>query len=601
MEKLAVTAHVAAAKGSHHVLSRKLKLYLPFLAIIVAQAAFVVAAPSNAPGSEDAFVNTGSSAFGAGAGTGTSSTGDGSVADGTPLGGPGGVDDGGAPGASPDAGAGTAADGSGATGAGRTGTTTAPSGGSGRGEVAASGDTSHCVGGKQFDVLLNAPACIPKWPEGADNGGATYTGVTADKIRIVVWEYVANQASNSILATQGLATTPEDRAALDAAAKAFIDEHYETYGRELEIIRVATECPTSPQDVPKCKQEARRVIEMDPFMVIIGTINYPEIYDEFARAGIMTLGGWHWPRAYFEGRRPFRFDLFADGDQSAEIVAEYYCKKLAGKSATNAGRVIHASIGGRDTPRKVGILAPDRDTDKLVAEDMARRLQRCSGQSAVVQTYSPDINEASGQAGTYIQRLIAEKVTTVVCFCDPVVPVYLFQAMSNQTYFPEHLTSGTGLLDYDKLGRLYDSKQWVHAFGPGHLFDPLPFDQQEVSRMWRASGQPGRPCQACNLNWSYYSLAAGLIHYAGPNLTPATAEAGVFGAKPYGGDRPGSVLVKYGPGDYGAISDAREIYWDPTAVSKIDGQAGAYVTVSGDVRYEIGEWTSAFDIPPASQ
>jgi hypothetical protein len=572
------------------VISRKLKLYLPFLAIAVVQAAFVVAAPSNAPGGAAEQVATGGfRAGGAGGGAvdpatagGALTSEPGDIADAPAAGAASGVDGGAADPAAVASGAG------GATG---TGPSTA----------AAGGDTSHCVGDKQFDVLLNAPACIPKWPEGADNGGATYPGVTGDSIRIVLWEFVANQATDSILATQGLATTPQDRAALDAAAQAFIEQHYELYGRKLEVIRVATQCPTSPQDVPKCKQEARRVIEMQPFLVIIGTVNYPEIYDEFARAGIMTLGGWHWPKSYFEGRRPFRFDLFADGDQSAEIVAEYYCKKMAGKPAANAGRLIHPSIGGRDTPRKVGILAPDRDTDKQVAEDMSRRIQACSGSSAVVQTYSPDINEASGQAGAYVQRLIAEKVTTVVCFCDPVIPVYLFQAMSNQTYFPEHLTSGTGLLDYDKLGRLYDSRQWIHAFGPGHLFDPLPFDQQEVSRMWRASGQPGRPCQACNLNWSYYSLVAGLIHYAGPNLTPANAEAGVFAAEPYGGDRPGSVLVEYGPGDYGAISDAREIYWNPTAISKIDGQAGAYITVSGDRRYRIGEWTSEFAIPPASQ
>lgn len=583
------------------MLSRKLKLYLPFVAIVVAQAAFVVAAPSNAPGGEGGFVNTGDFAAPQAPitdqGTATVSS-DGASAGSAPTGGTSGTTNDGTPATSGGSAGTSATGGSSTTVAARTGDR---QGGGGAPAAPASGDTSHCVGDKQFDILLNAPACIPAWPDGADNGGATYTGVSADSIRIVQWEYVANQASDSILATQGLATTPQDRRALDAAAKAFIEEHYETYGRDLEIIRVETKCPTSPQDVPTCKQEARRVIEMQPFMVIIGGVNYPEVYDEFARAGILTLGGWHWPKTYFEGRRPYRFDLFADGDQSAEIVAEYYCKKMAGKSASNAGRLIHPSIGGRDTPRKVGILAPDRDTDKMVADDMARRIQGCSGESAVVQTYSPDINEASGQAGTYIQRLIAEQVTTVVCFCDPVVPVYLFQAMSNQTYFPEHLTSGTGLLDYDKLGRLYDSKQWVHAFGPGHLFDPLPFDQQEVSRMWRASGQPGSPCQACNLNWSYYSLAAGLIHYAGPNLTPATAEAGVFNAEPYGGDRPGSVLVSYGPGDYGAISDAREIYWNPTAVSKIDGQAGAYITISGDVRYEIGEWTSEFAIPAASQ
>ncbi len=587
------------------MLSRKLKLYLPFLAVIVAQAAFVVAAPSNAPGGDGAaFVDAGGFAAPVtGGGGDVGAPGAGGVV-GTVPGGTGAAGgSGGSGGAGSQAGGGTGGGaGGGSTSAGAGSGAGAGGGASGGGGAApVVGDTSHCVGDDQFDFLLNAPACIPKWPDGADNGGATYPGVTADSIKIVLWEYVANQASDSILATQGLATTPQDRAALDAAAKDFIETHYETYGRDLEIVRVETSCPTSPQDVPRCKQEARRVIEMQPFMVVVGNVHYPEIHDEFARAGIISLGGWHWPRSYFEGRRPFRYDLFADGDQSSDIIAEYFCKKLASGTATHAGRVIHPSMPqGRNTPRKVGVLAPDRDTDKIVADQIKAKIDACAGAPTVVQTYSPDINQATGEADSYVQKLIAEEVTTVVCFCDPVVPVSLFNAMSAQNYFPEHLTSGTGLLDYDLLGRLYDQRQWVHAFGPGHLFDPVNFDQQEVSRMWRASGRDGRPCSACNLNWSYYALVAGLIHYAGPNLTPATAEAGVFNAESYGGDRPGSVLVDYGPGDYGAISDAREIYWSPTATSKIDNRAGAYVTHSGSTRYEIGEWTNEFTIPAAS-
>lgn len=54
-------------------------------------------------------------------------------------------------------------------------------GGSGTGGgAAATGDTSHCKGDRQHNVIYNAPTCVPKWPEGADNGGATYPGVTRD-------------------------------------------------------------------------------------------------------------------------------------------------------------------------------------------------------------------------------------------------------------------------------------------------------------------------------------------------------------------------------------------------------------------------------------
>src|SRR4051812_25449530 len=48
------------------------------------------------------------------------------------------------------------------------------------GPTVAAGDTSHCVAGRQFNPGLSyyAPPCVPKWPKGANNGGATYMGVT---------------------------------------------------------------------------------------------------------------------------------------------------------------------------------------------------------------------------------------------------------------------------------------------------------------------------------------------------------------------------------------------------------------------------------------
>jgi hypothetical protein len=40
---------------------------------------------------------------------------------------------------------------------------------------------------------------------------------------------------------------------------------------------------------------------------------------------------------YFTQRRPYRYDAFMDGTSSADLIGEYYCKKLAGKNADHAG------------------------------------------------------------------------------------------------------------------------------------------------------------------------------------------------------------------------------------------------------------------------
>ena len=38
--------------------------------------------------------------------------------------------------------------------------------------------------------------------------------------------------------------------------------------------------------------------------------------------------------------------------------------------------------------------------------------------------------------------LAQQKVTTIVCMCDPIAPVFLTQGLSSQRYFPEHVLPG---------------------------------------------------------------------------------------------------------------------------------------------------------------
>ncbi|MCW2709290.1 MAG: hypothetical protein JWM22_3132, partial [Frankiales bacterium] len=55
----------------------------------------------------------------------------------------------------------------------------------------------------------------------------------------------------------------------------------------------------------------------------------------------------------------------------------------------------------------------------------------------------------------------------------------------------------------------------------------------------------------------------------------------------------------FGPGDYTAVSDAKEAYWDANAISPIDGKQGAYVPLNSGHRYRLGEWTRGEPSLPA--
>jgi hypothetical protein len=563
------------------------RLYGPFLAILALQGLVIVAAPStpSTPEEVGAFdLADGPTGTGPASGIDLDDLpevdldGDGVAEAGTSAGGGGGGSAGGGK---------QAGDGG----------TDGPDAPGGEQPVGAAGDTSHCVGDRQFDILLNNPECRPRFT--GDNGGATYRGVTADSVRVVVFSSEPNAAVDAVLAPQGLAATEADLAALYEAAEEFIAEHYELYGRSIELIRVTGDCPTTPPDPARCIQAARRVIAMDPFLVVWATPLYAEVFDEWTRAQIISLGGWHFDDSFFTRRRPFRYDVFMDGTKSADHIAEYYCKKLANQGASRAGRVIHPTIGGRDTPRRLGIVVPEIEANLSTARRVQQQVASCSdGQDPLVLTYESNIETAQTQTTNTTLALINAGVTTVVCMCDPIAPAFQTNGFAQQGYFPEYLMPGLGLLDYDLLGRLYNPEVMRHAFGPSHLQTQVAFPEQDQSRMWRATGRPGTPCGSCGLPWAYMSMVASILHHTGPDLNPLTVERTLLSLAPTRGDRPGTVGLMFGEGNYTAIEDVKEVYWCGTCRSTIDGRNGAYVPVNDGRRYRLGEWPAGIDQIP---
>jgi len=557
-----------------------LALYAPFIAIVVVQALFIALLPSNSPGTQQVAANQFGAADTGGGGT-TGDAGAGSDVLGGAVGGAAGAASGGA-----------ALANSKASAAAKQAT---------QEYLAGKGDTSHCKDGRQFKLFYgykSDPPCVAKWPAGADNGGATYQGVTADTIKIIIFESEPNAAVNAALAPQGLAATDEEIAAMDKAAQAFIAKHYELYGRKIEWERIRGKCPTSPPVYDDCLAAAREVIKKKPFMVVWYTPLYATVFDEWAKAGIISIGGWHFDSKYFTQRRPYRYDVFMDGTSSADLIAEYYCKKLAGKNADHAGATTFPGTAQpiRSTHRRLGISVPEIEANVSTAKHVAELISKCDpGYDPIIATYESDIQRAEEQSQTTTQKFISSKVTTTVCMCDPIAPVFGTKGYTQAGYFPEILSPGLGLLDYDKLGRLYNPQQMAHAFGPSHLRDEVPFHDSDASIVWRDVGNSGEPCKSCNLIWAYYNIVGVFIQGTGPVLNPLNMEKAVLSSKPQGGweasnHDPHVIMAKFGPGDYTGLQDAREVYWDPNAISKIDGQPGAYVSINGGRRFENGTW-----------
>jgi hypothetical protein len=578
------------------------RAYLPLLVLLVIQGMFIAIAPSI---SHREAVFAGGPASGAGA----------SAADG--LGMSGGESASGA--VAQEAASGpAAAGGSTATGGSRAAaprgaaSASGPAAASPTASVAATGaDLSHCTAPilgfpRQHGLYTStqeAPQCVAKWPAGKANGGATYAGVTGTSIKVVIMEELPNDQVNAILKTQDLAMSEDDRARIAKYGTDFINKHYETYGRHIDFIRFKSQCPVTPPDVATCKDEARKIVAMKPFAVIWGQNVYPEVFDEFARNGIISLGGWNWADSYFTERRPYRYDLYMTGTKAAQHVIEYYCKKLARKPATNAGLLIHPTIGDRTTPRKLGILVDDTAPLVESAQLVAREIAKCDGgrYTPEVVTFSPDTNQAAQVTEAVTSKMINSKSTTVMCWCGPLEMTGFTKSFTAAQYYPEHLVPGIGLSDADVFAQTYDPAQWSHAFGPSEISDSRPKPEYQYDAVYKDAGDEAHATLASLLYYLYMELVGIGVQMAGPNLNPSTYETGMLTSKGSGGGDPKSVSIDWGPGDYGGYADCREVYFDPQAVSAFDNAPGAYVVLDDHKRFKLGQWTSDFKAPPAAK
>lgn len=467
------------------------------------------------------------------------------------------------------------------------------SGGSAKGHF--TNDRSKCAkdGLRQQDVTITSPPCVPRW-EG-DNGGATYRGVSPTTVNVIHYRPKSNEQVDAILRTQGLAATPEEEAkARDAFAK-FFDKHYEFYGRKINWIAVQGNCEITPPATACFRNEAKLLnAQHKPFAVFWTTATVQgELFEQWTSMGVVNIGGWHFHNDFVTSNRPYHWDVFMDGTRTTRNLAEYWCKKLQGKNAVH-------SPSHEGTRRKLGIVTQDYQYTKKNATDLVALLRGGMCGSAVDvanPVYTPsDISKAQETAFTAMKTLKDDLVTTVTFLSDPIGPRFFTQSATGQGWYPEHLLSGGGLIDYDLLARLYDESQWRNAFGPGHLAEPIPLGESDA---WRAAGDVGVSgiYSGANLLFAYMHLAVLQVQMAGPELNPLNVEKGILVLPPGGGwertKNPASVLVKFGPNDYTAIEDSRDTWWDPNATSKIDGGRGAYLPREGGRRWEIGTWDNS--------
>jgi hypothetical protein len=466
------------------------------------------------------------------------------------------------------------ATGSTATGPGKRAATSA--GGGAPGAVTRGRD---CPGGDLQDK--NSTYSAPCLHFSGDNGGATSKGVTADTITVAMREPELFDAGTN---NQGRIT--DNPADLKRSLLAFLDYFnrvYETYGRKVQIVFYKAKTPLLAGTEGGHQEEANADAltvgqEIKAFADLAASA--PSFADALARQGVVGYGTYHLSKSWYQAHAPYAWASLPDCTWISEQSMDYAIRRLGQAPAKWAG-----DPAMRTKPRAVGLVVPDSPWYQECANH-AEDIYRAAGYKFARRiNYPLNFNQSSQTATNVVAQMKAAGVTTVMCMCDPLLPYFATPQANQQDYHPEWLVAGFGATDTDIVGQFYDQTQWSHAFGMGVIGDLKSGYESESYRAYKAI-RTDEPAQLRDIMYFPLLWFFTCLQMAGPNLTPKTFEAGCFALPPRQGELG---LFKFGPGDYTAVSDAREIYWDPQATSPWNNRKGRYVATLGGQRFS-GPW-----------
>lgn len=473
-----------------------------------------------------------------------------------------------------------------------------PSDGSAGAAAADAGGVSRtgisCVGAaRQVTWSKYAPPCVAAFS--GDNGGGTSPGVTGDTITIVVG--FGNTAENSAVQSLAGPATPNDgtwAATIEAYAKYF-NTQFETYGRQVVVktyqMKSDYVLADMGRDTAAAQADAQASKDLGAFIDLTALTNTSSLPYGNALAELGVIN-WSFPLRTaddYASHAPYMYNFLPDGSKWAKWAANLVCQRMAGLPASFAG----GQEQGK--PRKFGVIGVEIPQWKAAA-DLTRSLvsQQC-GIDTDYLTYEFDLGKFSQYGASMMAKMHQDGVTTILCVCDPLGPIFMTQSATDDQYYPEWIYHNQGIVDSN-----YDSAQLAHSFSNGPALPAAT--QTEAFQTYRLAYPGADPPDRPYFTWIYGIMMQvfSAIQMAGPNLSPTTFQQGMASLprSDDGGD--------YGPwfGDpsqpYGGVftpwTGMQVTRWSPTAPSPDGSSAGYWFPCTGNVFYPFAD-LSAWGAP----
>jgi hypothetical protein len=428
-----------------------------------------------------------------------------------------------------------------------------------------------------------APLCQPAWH--GDNGGATSPGVTGDTVT-VTFRYAATPAEAALFASFAPSTVGTEAQAVQAM-QGFISEfnkNFELYGRHV-VLRVFN---GKGDVVPEASGGGQAEAEADAAtakslgaFADVSVLFSTAVYDEaLARQQIVAVGGNFEPVSTLRQYAPYQFTPGPDCDKASQDGAAIIGRTMAGLPAIYAG-----DPAMRTKTRVVGFIVPDNPLYAACTAALQGQLQtRYHTKFGAQFHYTLDLSGAanSGQYTNVIAQFKAAGVTTIICGCDPLTPLYLAQDADAENYHPEWFSLGFG----DAFSRLPPTDQWSHDVSAG--IANVPRTQEESYRLYRKAYPTGEVPPSYSAIYEPYLLLFDALQAAGPDLTPQSFERGLWSLPP---SMPGGEYGdwQFGTATFDPSASFQILWWDPHGTSIQDGKTGTYLPCNAGASYLVSD------------
>lgn len=449
---------------------------------------------------------------------------------------------------------------------------------------------SQCYGDppRQTESLYS-PLCVPAFT-GTDNGGATWQGVTADEVSLLVAVEAGTTVEAGKLGREFAADDQETERELKVW-QTYVNERFEFYGRFLQVYVVKV----SKTDNDQVRSAMREALAQHDYLFFMPTPDETIFTqnEEALREGIITWTLFNNPVEYFANNHPLLYSFSMDRDQQQALGAELICKQWHGRPPGDLNNRADTTFD-YSAPRKFGLIAyVDIAYPNSTQQMVDTFADQCGGTFEQIVEYN--LGDDAQQIAGATQRMRASGVTTIVLAIDPLTPPVLAYEALQARYMPEWVcvigcqSNATGRLLPD-----VPSEHFV-AISPTEI--PRADADEDWYRAWKEIDPEGAPVD--DYRFHRFLHIAGGVQHSGTQLDPEAFWKGLktqpcrspeprwsIGGCYRGPDPSSKIHLR---GDFTYTDYASAMWMDNGGDDPDSASAGAWCYMNFGARYGVGQ------------